>query len=274
MPTLINASSIPDAASYTSSQSTRFLIDGSVVSPSDVTQKLLVLHGCLAIVEGEVLRTNDRGSIELRDATVTRYFSPAKACKRNIPIQLKYLTIRNGPVPAPVPGSLVEVAAYVNMYCSKNHSIMRVDLNHMKRCSHSNFIVYDAAASLFANLLSDGGLTEQTQQYLDRLLDVVKIIRARHYHTYTPNGRVITKVYDPYSIHPDMSVMHRVRLMHEQLSELVHHGHYQKMLGFLCTLLADRVLDDIHSSLTDAHLRYALVTPGMRFIPDRSLVLN
>ena len=46
------------------------------------------------------------------------------------------------------------------------------------------------------------------------------------------------------------------------------------MLGFLYTLIADHVLDDIHSNVADAHLRYSLVTPGMRFIPDRSLVLQ
>ena len=76
MPTLVSASVIPELQSYPSSQSTRFLIDGSVVSPSDITQKLNTLHGCLAIVEGEVVRTNERSSIELRDATITRYYSP------------------------------------------------------------------------------------------------------------------------------------------------------------------------------------------------------
>ena len=68
--------------------------------------------------------------------------------------------------------------------------------------------------------------------------------------------------------------MHRIRVIHEQVSELVQHGHYQKLLGFLCTLIADHVLDDIHSNVADAYLLYSLVTPGMRFIPDRSLVLQ
>lgn len=274
MPTLLTASVIPELQSYPSSRSTRFLIDGSVVSPSDVTQKLIKLHGCLAVVEGEVVRTNERLSIELRDATITRYFSPNKAHKRNKPIQLEYVSIRNGPTPVPDCGSRIQVAAYANLHSSRTTSIMRVDLCHMKRSGHSNFLVYDAASSLYANLLNDGDFSDQTQLYLDRFLDVVKIIRARHYHSYSPHGRLITRVYDPYSKNPDSSVMHRIRVIHEQVSELVQHGHYQKLLGFLCTLIADHVLDDIHSNVADAYLLYSLVTPGMRFIPDRSLVLQ